>query len=835
MSKNALKKIIIKKRHPSMNADNKKALLNSNAENNYMINEKIKKNPIINYRNTKNELHYSLENKENCFSQFNQTKENSQVLEINCYLNKAKQKNRNNNLYNIKNYENLSKLANFKNENDSIKIKYSKLSKNDNKNYNLNNQSKDNNNNKEINIYNKKLAKSINSYKIKEGFLTSRLIEYINNQQHSQKMNNHSILVNKPLTERDNIKNLNTYQKNNYFLPDNNSGKKTLILDLDETLIHSSLKPFNIKDEITIKINSSKDKNKYDNNTNYIIYLLKRPYLDIFLSIICDIFEVIVFTAGVPDYANSILDKIDTEKKIKYRLFRDHCIKINKDKYIKNLFCLGRDLKNVIIIDNNPISYTLNIDNGLPISTWESNPTDNELIKLIPLLQYLSKYIISDVRPIIKKIVKSNIIDYEEVNKLIISSKVKESIIKRKQNDNGIKIINQKNPKFDNSLCQKLELISKNNNKYNNLNYKERSLKNIFVNKYHDLFIKELKSINKTHYLENSDISRNINSKEFKENGQQENNSLKRRNYNYSQKYILFRTDHSEPNYQKNGKTDINNIINNNYKNKEKINKSLNENSNKENSSIPLPPNNSFIIPIYKNSFKNKNKIYSKNHNKINLSKYSLKKDLNKNYSDYGLNNIKNNEGNEQNSNFIKNKKYNKISLKKLIYNNKSNSCRNISFDYSKNDSINKSKLIVKEGKAPKQILLNFKRNDKNIRECKEKHNYSVVNYLNNKFNLQMLNNTLINFIKNKPSKCQTNFIKDIKNNYFKINNKSIKKNNSLKNKSFNNNLETKTFLKDSYYEKIIDLNHSFSFLNNKHKSKDNLNIIKGYKFKTNK
>ena len=90
MSKNALKKIIIKKRHPSMNADNKKALLNSNAENNYMINEKIKKNPIINYRNTKNELHYSLENKENCFSQFNRTEENSQVLEINCYLNKAK-------------------------------------------------------------------------------------------------------------------------------------------------------------------------------------------------------------------------------------------------------------------------------------------------------------------------------------------------------------------------------------------------------------------------------------------------------------------------------------------------------------------------------------------------------------------------------------------------------------------------------------------------------------------------------------------------------------------------------------------------------------------------
>ena len=31
---------------------------------------------------------------------------------------------------------------------------------------------------------------------------------------------------------------------------------------------------------------------------------------------------------------------------------------------------MNRELKNIIIVDNSPIAYSLNINNGLPIKTW---------------------------------------------------------------------------------------------------------------------------------------------------------------------------------------------------------------------------------------------------------------------------------------------------------------------------------------------------------------------------------------------------------------------------------------------------------------------------------
>ena len=50
---------------------------------------------------------------------------------------------------------------------------------------------------------------------------------------------------------------------------------------------------------------------------------------------------------------------------------------------------LGRDLKQVIIIDNSPACYMFHKRNAIPISSWFSDPTDNDLIELIPFLEDL--------------------------------------------------------------------------------------------------------------------------------------------------------------------------------------------------------------------------------------------------------------------------------------------------------------------------------------------------------------------------------------------------------------------------------------------------------------
>ena len=211
--------------------------------------------------------------------------------------------------------------------------------------------------------------------------------------------------LNKNININNNIKYLPEKQ---YYL----SSKKTLILDLDETLVHSAFKSFFSKEDIVFNM-------QYDNK-QHIIYVLKRPYVDEFLDKMSKLYEIVIFTASISDYANPLLNKLDPRRRICHRLFREHCT-LNGNLFIKDLSKIGRDLKDTIIVDNNPISYLYNKDNGIPILTWHSSQSDNELIKIIPLLELLSK--VDDVRVVIKKVVNGNLINYSEVNKLINSKK----------------------------------------------------------------------------------------------------------------------------------------------------------------------------------------------------------------------------------------------------------------------------------------------------------------------------------------------------------------------------------------------------------------------------
>jgi len=147
------------------------------------------------------------------------------------------------------------------------------------------------------------------------------------------------------------------------------------------------------------------------------VYVKIRPGVKEFLRTMSHYYEVVVFTASLAAYANPLLDILDPEHYIFYRLFRDQCTVIN-NAFIKDLSQLGRDLKDVIIVDNSPIAYSLQPENGLPITTWVNDPVDNMLHQLIPILKFLST--IRDVRPYIKQLVKGNEINFTlNVRKLL--------------------------------------------------------------------------------------------------------------------------------------------------------------------------------------------------------------------------------------------------------------------------------------------------------------------------------------------------------------------------------------------------------------------------------
>lgn len=92
---------------------------------------------------------------------------------------------------------------------------------------------------------------------------------------------------------------------------------------------------------------------------NFESHILVRPYLNNFLKYLSRYYEIVIFTAGIEDYAHAVLDVIDPYRKyIKYILDRRHTKKIN-GYYIKDISNVGRDIQKVIIIDDIPQSFCM--------------------------------------------------------------------------------------------------------------------------------------------------------------------------------------------------------------------------------------------------------------------------------------------------------------------------------------------------------------------------------------------------------------------------------------------------------------------------------------------
>eukprot|EP00834_Sanchytrium_tribonematis_P004108 NODE_185_length_13590_cov_0.472908.p9 type:complete len:173 gc:universal NODE_185_length_13590_cov_0.472908:8976-8458(-) len=164
--------------------------------------------------------------------------------------------------------------------------------------------------------------------------------------------------------------------------------KKVLILDLDETLVHTSsqgTKQHDFMLEVLI-------------NTPQLYYVYKRPYLDYFLSKCFEWYHVLIFTASVPEYADPVIDFIDPQKKIKERYYRNDCLLVD-GTYVKDLTRLKIDLSQIVFVDNFEGSYNLQQENAIPVSTWHFDSDDHELLNLLPLLDALRW--VSDVRTIL--------------------------------------------------------------------------------------------------------------------------------------------------------------------------------------------------------------------------------------------------------------------------------------------------------------------------------------------------------------------------------------------------------------------------------------------------
>ncbi|RMZ68013.1 plasma membrane phosphatase required for sodium stress response [Pyrenophora seminiperda CCB06] len=102
-------------------------------------------------------------------------------------------------------------------------------------------------------------------------------------------------------------------------------GKKCLVLDLDETLVHSSFKILHQADfTIPVEIEG-----QYHN-----VYVIKRPGVDQFMKRVGELYEVVVFTASVSKYGDPLLDQLDIHGVVHHRLFRESCYN-HQGNYVK--------------------------------------------------------------------------------------------------------------------------------------------------------------------------------------------------------------------------------------------------------------------------------------------------------------------------------------------------------------------------------------------------------------------------------------------------------------------------------------------------------------------
>ena len=177
------------------------------------------------------------------------------------------------------------------------------------------------------------------------------------------------------------------------YLPpiDTSKYKYTLVLDLDETLVHYI---------------EEKDRH----------YVQVRPFAEYFISEMGKFFEIVIFTSAEEEYANIVLEEIDKNKVIAYKLFRRHVEYI--DGYcLKDLNKIGRDLSKVCIIDNDKNNFKLQNDNGIEIKEFLGEQDDNELDLLGDLLMSIIDSNLEDIRPVIKDIRnKMNKINEEKSN-----------------------------------------------------------------------------------------------------------------------------------------------------------------------------------------------------------------------------------------------------------------------------------------------------------------------------------------------------------------------------------------------------------------------------------
>ena len=165
-----------------------------------------------------------------------------------------------------------------------------------------------------------------------------------------------------------------------YLLPKIKSNYKySLVLDLDETLIC-------IKRDNNNKIKH----NKFNN----LMTLILRPGLLDFLHKMKKLYELILFSLGTSEYVSPIIKNIEKKEKFfEHILYREHVTYDDNGNFFKNLNLLNRDVKNILIVDDNSKNFKYHKSNGICIKPFYGDlNNDKNTLKILGNILFKIRY-----------------------------------------------------------------------------------------------------------------------------------------------------------------------------------------------------------------------------------------------------------------------------------------------------------------------------------------------------------------------------------------------------------------------------------------------------------
>ncbi|GFR60291.1 mitochondrial import inner membrane translocase subunit TIM50 [Elysia marginata] len=127
----------------------------------------------------------------------------------------------------------------------------------------------------------------------------------------------------------------------------------------------------------------------------------KRPGIDYFLQQVGPpLFEVVIYSQEAGMTADPLVNHLDPQGYIMYRLYRD-ATRYMEGKHVKDLSCLNREMSRIIMLDCSKDATSLQPRNSLVLNKWLGEDEDRTLIDLAHFLKTIAASGVEDIRPVL--------------------------------------------------------------------------------------------------------------------------------------------------------------------------------------------------------------------------------------------------------------------------------------------------------------------------------------------------------------------------------------------------------------------------------------------------